>query len=48
MLWVMSTHPQPMFPWGDSNEYPQHMFFIEKTLENYPLIIIKYAPPLLI
>ena len=31
---------------GDSNEYAQHMF-LWRTVENYPLIIIKYPPYLL-
>ena len=28
---------------GNSNEYPHHMF-LWRTIENYPLIIIKYPP----
>ena len=32
--------------WGDSNEYPQHVF-LWRTVENYPLIILKYPPYLL-
>ena len=38
----MSTHKR-----GDSNEYPQHMRF-KCTKQNYPLIITKYLPYLLI
>ena len=29
--------------WGDSNEYPQHMF-LRRNKQNYPLIITKYPP----
>ena len=32
-------------PWrSESNEYPQHIFFLWRTDENYPLIISKYLP----
>ena len=30
--------------WGDTDEYPQHMFLM-RNKQNYPLIIIKYPTP---
>ena len=38
MLWVSFELPW----WGDSKEYPQHMF-LWRAVQNYPLIIIKWA-----
>ena len=37
MLWVLNRMPRR----SDSNEYPQHTF-LWRTVQNYPLIIIKY------
>ena len=39
MLWVLIR----IASWGDSNEYPQHMF-LWRNKQNYPFIIMKYPP----
>ena len=40
MLWVHIRIPRQ----GSSNKYPQYIFLMEKTDENYPSVILKYPP----
>ena len=52
MLWVLIRIASPGYSLesprrGKSNEYPQHIF-LWRTTENYPLIITKYPPYLLL